>query len=363
MDQLIQEKWYRVALWQTPGIGVARFTQLLAEFGSAQKIFETADDTLVHFLPKKVVDTLKQTVASFSIQAIKDTLVRFEIAVVVKDIDEDYPECLTTILQAPPVLYIKGSLLPSDAQAIAVVGTRKPTHYGLEVTCLIAGELANQGITIVSGLAYGIDAQAHQAALDNGGRTIAVLAHGLDRVYPSGNEILATHIVNNGALISAFPPGEPPSRGHFVARDEWIAMLSQGVLVTEGAIGSGALITAKSAQKLGKPVFAVPGPITSAMNHAPTHLLKSGAKLVTSAQDILNELGRGSTSKRQTTPKKVIINNPLQQRIYEKLQREPQTGDELARSLSVPIFELSSELTLMELATVIEQSGDLWRLS
>lgn len=363
MDQLTQEKWYRVALWQTPGIGVVRFTQLLAHIGSAKKVLESDESFLLQCIPIKVIDAIRSVAASISISSIQRELEQHEMKVVVKDIDQDYPIHLTTIPQAPPVLYIKGSLLPSDAQAIAVVGTRKPTHYGLEVTRLIAGELASQGITVVSGLAYGIDAQAHQAALDNGGRTIAVLAHGLDRIYPSGNEILATHIVNNGALISAFPPGEPPSRGHFVARDEWIAMLSQGVLVTEGAIGSGALITAKSAQKLGKPVFAVPGPITSAMNHAPTHLLKSGAKLVTSAQDILNELGRGSTSKRQTTPKKVIINNPLQQRIYEKLQREPQTGDELARSLSVPIFELSSELTLMELATVIEQSGDLWRLS
>ncbi len=363
MDVTTQEKWYRVALWQTPGIGVARFTQLLTEFGSAQKIFETDDVTLVQFLPKKVVDTLKKTVASFSIQAIKDILERFEVAVVVKDIDEDYPICLTTILQSPPVLYIKGSLLPRDVQAIAVVGTRKPTSYGLEVTRLIAGELATQGITIVSGLAYGIDAQAHQAALDMGGRTIAVLAHGLDRVYPSGNEKLARQIIKNGALVSAFPPGEPPSRGHFVARDEWIAMLSQGVLVTEGAVGSGALITASAAQKLGKPVFAVPGPITSALNHAPTHLLKSGAKLVTNAQDILSELGLRSMYAKQVTLKIVDLDNPLQQRIYEKLQRDPQTGDELARSLGVPIYELTSELTLMELASVIKQEGNQWRLT
>ena len=363
MSVITQEKWYRIALWQTPGIGVARFTQLLAEFGSAQKIFEIDDVTLVQFLPKKVVETLKKMVASFSIQAIKDRLARFEIAVVVKDIDKDFPVCLATILQAPPVLYIKGSLLPNDAQAIAVVGTRKPTHYGLEVTRLIAGELASQGITIVSGLAYGIDAQAHQAALDNGGRTIAVLAHGLDRVYPSGNEKLATHIVNNGVLVSAFPPGEPPSRGHFVARDEWIAMLSQGVLVTEGAVGSGALITASAAQKLSKPVFAVPGPITSAMNHAPTHMLKSGAKLVTSAQDILSDLGLRSTHTKQVTLKKVDLDNPLQQRIYERLQVEPQTGDELARSLGVPIYELTSELTLMELASVIILDGDQWHVA
>lgn len=362
MNNAMQEKWLRVALWQTPGIGVARFTHLLVSLGSAREVFASPESILTGYLPKKVVDAVKAAASSLSIEAMQSHLKQWAIKVVVKDIDPDYPRLLSTISQSPPVLYIKGTMLPGDTQALAVVGTRKPTNYGLEVTKLIAGELASQGITIVSGLAYGIDAQAHRAALESGGRTIAVLAHGLDRVYPSGNEKLAADIAKNGALISAFPPLEPPSRGHFVARDEWIAMLSLGVLVTEGAAGSGSLLTATSAQKLGKPVFAVPGPITSVMNHAPTQLLKSGAKLVTTAQDIVNELGL-SGSRHMTSKKHVVLENDRQQQIFGVLSREAHTLNELSRVLSVPVSLLTPELTLMELEGVVKQVGDLWQVT
>ncbi len=363
MNPAPQEKWYRVALWETTGIGIGRFSQLMAQFGSAQKLFESYTAEHDQLLPKSVAQALASTLTHFSLESMKSKLEQRKIAVVVKGCDPTYPALLADLPQAPPVLYVKGNLLPQDAQALAVVGTRKPTHYGVEVTRIIAGELASQGITIVSGLAYGIDAQAHQAALECGGRTIAVLAHGLDRVYPSGNEPLAAHITQNGALVSAFPPGESPSRGHFVARDEWIAMLSRGVLVTEGAVGSGSLITAESARNLGKPVFAVPGPITSVMNHAPTHLLKSGAKLVTTAQDIITELGLEKTSRLKSTAAPLALANEVQHNIVSALSREPQTLDELARALSVPVSLLTPELTLMELEGVAKQVGDLWQVA
>jgi DNA processing protein len=363
MDDVIQEKWCRVALWQTPGIGRVRYQKVLDAFHQVARLIKAPASQFESVLPSGIAQAVAQTFATINPLEMHKRFQRDHISVLVSGIDSSYPSQLTVIHEAPPVLYVKGELLASDANALAVVGTRKPTRYGLEVTKLLTADLASQGVTIVSGLAYGIDASAHQAALDVGGRTIAVLAHGLDSVYPTGNEALAARIVKQGALVSAFAPGEPPSRGHFVARDAWIAMLSRGVLVTEGAIGSGALITAERAQTLKKPVFAVPGPITSAMNHAPTHLLKSGAKLVTTAQDILCELGLGKTQKTQHTSKTVELDSELQQRVYEALQQEPQTGDELSRLLQTPIFALASELTLMELAGLIEQNGDCWRVA
>lgn len=363
MDDITREKWYRVALWQTPGIGSVRYKKILEAFPQAARIPEINASQLEKVLPSSIAQAVLQTMGMTNPLDMQKRFDQSNISVLVKDLDSHFPSLLSAVVESPPILYVKGELIPGDAQALAVVGTRKPTRYGLEVTKLLAGELASHGVTIVSGLAYGIDASAHQAALDAGGRTIAVLAHGLDSVYPTGNEQLAANILKQGALVSAFAPGEPPSRGHFVARDAWIAMLSLGVLVTEGAVGSGALITAQRAQTLKKPVFAVPGPITSAMNHAPTHLLKSGAKLVTSAQDILSVLGFGNTSNKQVTSKNVQLENELQQRIYEQLQQEPQTGDELARLFAMPIYALASELTLMELAGLIEQDGDCWRVA
>lgn len=362
MKSTSHEKWMRVALWQTPGVGISRYTQLLDAFGDAQSVFSASSADISQLVPEKVSQAIDSTKASFDKEKIQQILEQLGISVLVKTIDAGYPQILESVTQAPPVLYVKGDLLPQDNKAIAVVGTRKPTHYGLDVTNMLVEELCAQDFTIVSGLAFGIDATAHEKALESGGRTIAVLAHGLDRVYPTGNAGLALEIEKHGALISAFAPYEPPNRGNFVARDEWIAQISLGVLVTEGGQGSGSLITAQGAKKMGKPVFAVPGPITSVMNHAPTSLLKKGALPVSSAKDIIDSLGFISKEqKNSSTTPKASLQNPLQEKIYDTLAQEPLLTDELSRLLSIPVAKLAAELTLMEFAGSVVQTGESWQ--
>src|SRR5881392_2552066 len=201
----------------------------------------------------------------------------------------DYPDLLGAI-SSPPTLDVRGALTEDDALALAIVGARAATPYGIEVTERLAGELAARGVTIVSGLARGIDAAAHRGALGAGGRTVAVLPCGIDIVYPPEHRALARSIEARGALLSQFAPGVPALPGHFPARNRTLAGLSLGVVVVEAAERSGALITAGFAGDLGREVFAVPGRITSAMSAGTNRLIQDGAKLITCWQDVVSEL-------------------------------------------------------------------------
>jgi DNA processing protein len=203
--------------------------------------------------------------------------------------DPDYPDLLGAIA-SPPALYVRGALTADDALALAIVGARAATPYGVEVAERLAGELAARGVTIVSGLARGIDAAAHRGALDAGGRTLAVLACGIDVVYPPEHRALARAIEAQGALLSQFAPGVPALPGHFPARNRTLAGLSLGVVVVEAAERSGALITAGFAADLGREVFAVPGRITSATSAGTNRLIQDGAKLITCWTDVVSEL-------------------------------------------------------------------------
>ncbi len=204
--------------------------------------------------------------------------------------DPRYPALLASI-PSPPELDVRGALLPTDALAIAVVGSRQATAYGIEVAETLAGELAARGVTIVSGLARGIDTAAHRAALAAGGRTLAVLGHGIDHVYPPENAALAAAIVERGALVSQFAAGMPPLAPLFPARNRTLAGLALGVVVVEAAERSGALITAGLAADLGREVFAVPGRITSAASRGTNGLIRDGARLVGHWSDVVSELG------------------------------------------------------------------------
>lgn len=204
--------------------------------------------------------------------------------------DERYPAWLRAIPDPPSVLYCDGLPIPSDRQAIAIVGARHASPYGLRVTEALARDLTGLGFTIVSGLARGIDAAAHRGALTAGGRTIAVLGCGLDITYPPEHERLRAEIVGSGAVITEFSPGTPPSGSHFPRRNRIISGLSLGVVVVEAAEGSGSLITARLALEQGREVFAVPGPIDAPLSRGPHGLLKQGAKLVESVEDIVEEL-------------------------------------------------------------------------
>lgn len=204
-----------------------------------------------------------------------------------------YPYLLAQIPQPPKVLYVKGGLKPKDRRAVAVVGTRWPTMYGRRVTQTLVRGLVKAGCTIVSGLARGIDGVAHQAALAVGGRTIAVVAHGLDMIYPVEHTELAKKIVQQGAVVSEWPEGvKIEAKGQFPARNRIIAGLSLGVVVIEGKSRSGSKITANWAAQYGREVWAVPGSINSVMSQAPMELIQTGAKLVTKVEDILEDLAQ-----------------------------------------------------------------------
>lgn len=201
-----------------------------------------------------------------------------------------YPKLLREIHDPPELLTVKGTLLPEDEAAVAIVGTRAATPYGLSVAERLAEELARCGITVVSGLAEGIDRAAHEGALKAGGRTIAVVGHGLSRIYPAHHQELAEQIARSGCILSEFPMEEKPNPWNFPKRNRIISGLSLGVVVVEAPVKSGALITAREAMEQGREVFAVPGPISSRQSEGTHALLKDGAKLVCKVQDILEEL-------------------------------------------------------------------------
>jgi DNA processing protein len=209
---------------------------------------------------------------------------------VVRRADDDYPALLRQSAVAPPELFVRGRLDAEDALAVAIVGARQATPYGIETAEWLAGDLARRGVTVVSGLARGIDSAAHRGALQAGGRTIAVLGSGVDVVYPPENRRLAVEIVARGALVSELPPGTPPLPYHFPLRNRIIAGLALAVVVVEAAEKSGSLGTARWAADLGREVMAVPGRVTSAMSRGAHQLLRDGATLVESVEDVVREL-------------------------------------------------------------------------
>ena len=204
--------------------------------------------------------------------------------------DSTYPPNLKNIYDAPPVVYLRGEISDADENAVAIVGSRKATPYGLKVAEKLAGELSALGITIVSGMARGIDSAAHKGAISAGGRTIAVLGCGVDIVYPCENRQLMNKIIFNGGVLSEYPPGEPPQKLNFPARNRIISGLSKGVIIVEAGQISGALITADFALEQGREVFAVPGNIDSYYSQGTNKLIKQGAKLVGCIDDILEEI-------------------------------------------------------------------------
>lgn len=250
----------------------------------------------------------------------------------------------------PPVLYLRGAITTEDEWAVAVVGTRRATTYGRQITERLAGELAAQRITIVSGLARGIDTHAHTAALEAGGRTIAVLGCGPDLVYPPENARLAARIVESGAVVTEFAPGTQPDAGNFPARNRLISGLSLGVLVTEAPVDSGALITTRFAAQQGRDVFAVPGNVTSRGSAGANRLIQDGAKLVLEVNDILTELNLHMVPQ-QMELRELLPETDAEARILAQLDPagEPRHIDEICRATGLPVAEVSGTLIMLEL--------------
>lgn len=344
------------------GIGPVRFYELLKTFGSAkQSWFASKDQLYQTSIPHSVIDHFlifrEKVNLNEELLRLEKRLIDFVILE-----DKNYPFNLRSITNPPPVLYLKGQILPCDNLALAVVGTRQITAYGREVTEKFVMELVNRGITIISGLARGVDSIAHRVALGNFGRTTAVLGNGLDKIYPPEHKALADQIISthSGALVSQLPLGVQPLKGNFPSRNRIISGLSLGTLVTEGASISGAKITCEQAQKQGRPVFAVPGPITSFLSEGPADLIKSGAKLVTKAEDILNELQvERSRAKVERSRKenKTTFKNSHEEKIWQQLSQGGKHIDTLIRETGLPSSQVLSCLTSMELAGMVKNIG------
>ena len=270
----------------------------------------------------------------------------------------DYPRLLLQTNAPPPVLYVKGELREEDAWAVAVVGTRQASTYGREVTRRLAGTLALSGITVVSGLARGIDGVAHRAALEAGGRTIAVFGCGIDHVYPAEHRKLAAQIAASGALVTDYPLGTKPEGRNFPPRNRIISGLSLGVLVTNAGKSSGALITAEFAAEQGRDVFAVPGSILTQGSIGTNRLIQDGAKLVTGAEDILEELNLTMVAE-QTKARQVLPEDETEAALLTHLSAEPTHVDELQQQIDLPISQVTSTLALMELKGMVRQVGGM----
>lgn len=274
--------------------------------------------------------------------------------------DEGYPPALREIEDFPPLLFVRGSLQERDRFAVAIVGTRHPTQYGRTVAERLARELSRYGLTIVSGGARGIDTAAHTGALRAGGRTIAVLGSGIDVPYPAESAALFSRIATRGAVLSEYPPGTQPDAWRFPARNRLVSALSLGVLVVEAPNDSGALITATHALEQGKPVFAVPGNIDTGHSAGCHRLIKDGATLVDSVEDIVRGLGIAS----EPPPERTLEIPPLtptQQEILRVLSLTPKHVDVLADELKLPIAQLNAELLILEMHNLVRrQPGNVY---
>ncbi len=286
----IEESLSWLALLMVPGLGHRRAVPLVRQFRTAEAVFHASTHELVTAgLPGSVAQTIASG-CSYEEAADQAERVKRAGAVLVTIQDPDYPEQLKQIYDPPLVLFARGRTELLARKSLGVVGTRRPTPYGIAATERLTSELARTGLVITSGMARGIDTAAHRAALSVGGDTIAVFGSGVDHIYPAENRRLSDDIATNGLLLSEFPMGSPGHPQNFPVRNRIISGLSVGVLLVEGAQYSGSAITAQLAMEQGREVFAVPGNITSKLSWTPNLLIKQGAKLVQTAEDVLAEL-------------------------------------------------------------------------
>jgi len=343
-----------------PKIGPARFKKLYNYFPTMQQVWQASTFELRQAgLEPKVIEVFNIRRQEISPEAEMEKLARENVKIITIK-DKNYPRLLKEIHNPPALLYFKGKSLIKNELALGVVGTRKITQYGRQITPKLVGELTHQNITIVSGLALGIDSLAHQSTLDNNGRTIAVLGSGLDKfnIYPYTNRHLAEKIQERGTVISEYPLGTSPLKQNFPQRNRIISGLAKGVLVIEAPAKSGALITAQFALEQNREVFAIPGNISQNNSAGPNNLIKLGAKLVSSSQDILDELNLTSTT---TVPqnKKVVPSSPEEAKLLKHLSTDPIHIDKLVNKSKLETSVASSTLTLMEMRGKVKNLGSM----
>jgi DNA processing protein len=348
-----------VGLSLLPGIGPVRLVRLIERFTDPERAWRTTASELTQIgVEAKFLATLLERRRALDLDAEMARLERLGVHVLTV-FDEEYPRSLREIYNAPVLLYMRGEMTAADETGIGVVGTRSPTVYGKELATRIVPQLVGAGLTIVSGLARGIDTVAHSAALRAGGRTIAVLGCGIDVAYPAENRALLERIPAHGAVVTEYPLGTKPDAYNFPARNRIISGLSMGTLIVEAQERSGALITADYALEQNREVFAFPGRATDKISAGCNRLIREGrAKLVTSTDDILAELDL-TTAVRQLEIKAVIPANDEEGRLLALLSHDPVHVDDLVRQAAMPAPTVTSTLMMLELKGSIRQIGTM----
>jgi DNA processing protein len=355
-------KFCWVALNLVKGIGAARMRLLLDCFGSPEQAWQASSRELQEAgLSQRVSEMLVQTRQNGQAERVWETIQRQQMTVITWA-DPDYPRRLIEIDQPPPVLYLRGRIEEADSFAVAIVGTRRATPYGRQVTGELSEALVRNGISVVSGLARGIDGVAHEAALKHGGRTLAVLGSGVDEIYPPEHRRLAEQIAANagahGAVISDYPPGTQPEAANFPPRNRIISGLSQAIVVVEAGEKSGALITAAFAAEQGRQVFAVPGSIYAQQSRGANRLIQEGAHLLLGIQDILDVLDLKKAGQQQAA-RAALPGDPTEAGLLRVLSHDPLHIDEIGRRCGLPIEQVSAALTFMELKGMVRQVGGM----
>ncbi|MBN2556088.1 MAG: DNA-processing protein DprA [Anaerolineales bacterium] len=341
-----------------PGIGPARIRLLLETFGNLENAWRAKPYALKQAgIPEKYVQGLAAFRESVDLEAEEQRILDAGFSVLTWD-DPGYPQRLLEIFAPPPLLYVQGELEHQDRLAVAMVGTRRASAYGRAVAEEVATNLARNGITIISGLARGIDAIAHRAALQAGGRTIAVLGSGLNRIYPNEHRRLAKDISEQGAVVSDYPLDTQPEGKNFPPRNRIISGLSLAVIVVEAGESSGALITSDFAAEQGRDVFAVPGDIFRPGSRGTNSLIRSGAAPLLSTDDVLERLNMELVA-RQEHAVEVLPEDPIEREVLAMLSDEPLHVDEIGIKAGLPPAEVASSLAMLELKGRVRQMGGM----
>lgn len=344
--------WF--ALRAVPGIGNVLYKRLLERFTSPEGVFAASAGMLssVHGISPALAAVIRSQASSSFADRESDRLSRSSARLVTFTSDS-YPALLRELPDPPPYLYYYGTLEPQEL-CVAIVGSRRSSNYGRMVTERISAELAEHGVTVVSGLARGIDTAAHRGALDGGGRTIGVLGSGIDQLYPPENRELAVRMAETGAVITEFPFGMEPLAENFPRRNRIVSGLAKGVLVVEASENSGSLITARLALEQGRDVFAIPGNINSAVSRGSNLLIREGAKLVMGVEDILEELPlRRLSSGRGESPAPQL--STAEETVWRIAAESPAHIDEITSKSSLTVGEVSAILLRLELKGLVTQ--------
>ena len=354
----MDDKRYWIGFTLVKGIGAVRFQHLLDRFGDAETAWGASPVDLAGAgLSLKLIERLVAVREKVDLSLIWEQIQSKGIQVITWQ-DEVYPQRLKEIELPPPVLYLRGELSTDDAWAVAIVGTRRVSPYGRQVTEEIASFLAASGVTVVSGFARGVDSIAHTAALRAGGRTLAILGSGVDRIYPPENRALAEQLIQRGAVISDYAPGTPPEASNFPPRNRIISGLSMAVVVVEAGMTSGALITAEFAAEQGREVFAVPGNILAPQSKGTNKLIQQGAHPLLSASDILQVLNLTRVAQHKSA-RKALPDDEVEAKLLGVLSDQPLHIDEIRNQADLPVEKVSAKLVMMELKGMVRQVGNM----